>query len=123
MFKPPAANTVTVLAAGTVVTVPATSQSPAVSDMLATLADVLDVSPVPDVALVRSSPTLPAFALLFVVVPTIPFVWLGVIVPVATIVVAAIVFGVVAPRVPFSAPPLELTAAGAVPPIAGGLAR
>jgi hypothetical protein len=50
------------------------------------------------------SPTLPALALLFVVVPTIPLVWEGVKLPVLDNVV-------------------KDPAAAVVPPIAGGLAR
>lgn len=43
------------------------------------------------------SPTLPALALLFVVVPTIPLVWLGAMAPVALSVVKAPELGVVLP--------------------------
>lgn len=59
---------------------PKTSQSPAVRLMLVQFAGVAVVSATAVPVAVTYSPTLPAFALLFVVVPTIPAVWLGVIV-------------------------------------------
>lgn len=68
-----------VLAAGVNVTVPVTSQSPAVRLALVQLAAVADVRDVPAVVFGTNSPTLPAFALLFVVVPTMPAVLDGVI--------------------------------------------
>jgi hypothetical protein len=76
-----------VVAAGKKQHVPQTSQSPAVklrNGVRITLAGVAVVSEVPGVAIVAvsNSPTEPALALLFVVVPTIPPVWLGVIEPV-----------------------------------------
>lgn len=67
-------------------TCPHTSQSPAVKLMLVTLAAAPLVREMADPLAtddVTNSPTLPAFALLFVVVPTIPAVCDGVIAPVA----------------------------------------
>lgn len=64
-------------------TTPETSQSPAVKLMLVALNAVPLVSDVPLVVLVTNSPTDPAFALSFVVVPTMPAVEDGVIAPVA----------------------------------------
>lgn len=79
---------ITVLPAGTKAITPCTSQSPAVRLMLAALAGVPEVSDVPVVlAGVGYSPTLPAFALLFVVVPTMPLVCEGVKLPLAARVV------------------------------------
>lgn len=63
--------------------VPDTSQSPAVRLTLVQFVETFVVSEVVFVVPVGISPTLPAFALLFVVVPTIPAVWEGVIAPVA----------------------------------------
>jgi hypothetical protein len=61
-------------------TLPQTSQSPAVSEMLVTSAFVLEVSDevLSATILLTYSPTLPAAALLFVVVPTTPVVVLNV---------------------------------------------
>jgi hypothetical protein len=68
-----------------------------VSETLVAFAGVADVSEVPDVVLLRYSPMLPALALLFVVVPTMPAVCDGVMAPVAFTVVKAAVLGVVTP--------------------------
>lgn len=87
---------------------PHTSQSPAVRLIDVTLAATLVVSatgePSGTVA-EMNSPTLPALALLFVVVPTIPAVCEGVIVPDANTVVKDPVLGVPAPIVPVRPPP------------------
>lgn len=92
----------------------------------------------PELVALTYSPTLPAFTLSFVVVPTIPFVLDGVIVLVAVIVVKAPVLGVVLPigpgvekravipaplTVPVAESVLNEPAFGVVPPIAGGAAR
>ncbi|WP_217589743.1 hypothetical protein [Burkholderia sp. GbtcB21] len=92
--EPPGLNRIT----------PLTSQSPAVSDTLVALAAVAVVRLVPLVELVAYSPMLPALALSLVVVPTMPAVLDGVIALVAWSVV-------------------NLPAAAAVVPIAGGDAR
>ena len=76
---------------------PLTSQSPAVSETLVAFTPVALVAEVPLVLLLKNSPTLPAFALLLVVVPTIPFVCEGVKLPVLLRTVNAPVEGVVAP--------------------------
>lgn len=60
---------------------PDISQSPAVREALVQFALVLFVSEVPLVEFVTYSPTLPALALLLVVVPTMPAVWEGVYAP------------------------------------------
>jgi hypothetical protein len=89
-----------VVPAGLVATVPHTSQSPAVKEIDVTFAGVPEVNETAEPTRIVEeiySPILPAFALLFVVVPTIPEVWLGVIVPVALIVVKAPLAGVVNP--------------------------
>lgn len=83
---------------------PDTSQSPAVSGTLATLAATPLLRDMPAGEADWYSPQLPAFALSFVAVPTIPAVDDGVMAPVACSVV-------------------NLPAAGAVVPIAGGEAR
>jgi len=80
------------------VMLPHTSQSPAVKLMLVILAAVEFVSETPDgTEDVMYSPTLPACALLFVVVPTMPATWAGVIVLLAVTVVAATLAGAVDP--------------------------
>ncbi|KVF16108.1 hypothetical protein WJ05_04670 [Burkholderia vietnamiensis] len=85
--------------------VPTMSQSPAVNETLAPFAAAPDVSDTPvRLVGVGYSPTLPADALSFVVVPTMPAVLDGVIAPVACNVV-------------------NFPAAGVVAPIAGGDAR
>ena len=73
---------------------PQTSQSPGVSESVTILAFVEVVRGTALAVAVRNSPTDPALALLLVVVPTIPFVWLGVIAPLGDTVV-----GVIAPSV------------------------
>ena len=83
--------------AGTNSVSPQTSQSPAVSETLVAFAGVELLIEVPVVVFVRYSPTLPAFALLFVVVPTMPFVCEGVKLPVLLSVVNAPVFAAVLP--------------------------
>lgn len=83
---------------------PQTSQSPAVNDMLVIFAATVEVREIPDPVEVINSPTLPAFALLLVVVPTMPEVWEGV-------------------KFPVEERLVKLPAAATVPPIAGGLAR
>jgi hypothetical protein len=81
-------------------TLPAHVQSPAVNVTLvtfaATLFDTVTADPASTVD-ETNSPTLPAFALLIVVVPTIPLVCDGVITPLALMVVAATGSGVVLP--------------------------
>lgn len=68
--------------------VPHTSQSPAVRERLVILAtvpvesDMAEPEPTTDSVY---SPNAPAFALLFVVVPVMPAVWLGIIAPVDTV--------------------------------------
>jgi hypothetical protein len=57
-------------------TLPETSQSPAVREMLVRSMVVPVVRAVPDCVAVTNSPTDPADALLLVVVPMIPAVWL-----------------------------------------------
>lgn len=107
VLMPPCIRVTTVEPAGLAATVPHTSQSPAVNEIDVTLAGVPDVRATAEPAAtdeLTNSPTLPAFALLFVVVPTMPFVCDGVKLPVADSVVKA-------------------PAAAAVPPIAGGEAR
>ena len=86
-----------VVPAGLKLALHVTSQSPAVKLTLVAFSGVVVVIGVVLVVLVRISPTLPAFALLFVVVPTIPFVWLGVNVPVLLNVVNAPVPATVLP--------------------------
>ncbi|WP_429558185.1 hypothetical protein [Paraburkholderia youngii] len=114
----PETTLIVVAAFGIVKTAPRTSQSPGVSEMLVTLAAVPVVSDTGVLEFVAqadgdpplvtcaqmNSPSLPAFALSFVVVPTMPAVLDGVIVLVACSVV-------------------NLPAAAVVPPIAGGDAR
>lgn len=85
----------------TIPTLPQTSQSPAVSEIEVTLALALLVNATADPEGTfddTNSPTLPAFALLFVVVPTMPAVCEGVIAPVAIKVVTAALLGVVLPN-------------------------
>ncbi|KAK44836.1 hypothetical protein BG58_22790 [Caballeronia jiangsuensis] len=95
---PTSAKVIEVAAAALNVPVHCTSQSPAVNGRLAIFAEVDVVSDVPIVAPgVGYSPTLPVFALSFVVVPLMPFVEEGVIRPVAESVVNAPVFGAVLP--------------------------
>lgn len=70
---------------GTNVKFPQTSQSPAVNNMelISAIVPVVSGNADPeDLPAVNNSPMLPAFALLLVVVPTIPLVWLGVKLPV-----------------------------------------
>jgi hypothetical protein len=96
--------TVTVEPAGLVMTFPETSQSPAVSEIDVMFAVTVVVSATAEPAATVEemySPTLPACALSFVVVPTIPETEFGVNIPDDDSVVNA-------------------PAAGAVPPIAGG---
>lgn len=86
---------------------PVTSQSPAVREIEVIFAatPVVSATSLADgITLSMYSPKLPVLALLLVVVPTMPAVWDGVIAPVVLSVVNAPVFG-------------------AVPPMAGGLAR
>lgn len=97
-------NEGTVEAALTNCVLPTQSQSPAVKDTEVATADTLVVKDVPVVVLVMYSPTLPALALLFVVVPTMPLVCDGVKFPVEDKVVKEPVLA-------------------DVPPIAGGDAR
>ena len=118
--------------------VPATSQSPAVSETLVAFAGVLFVSDVPEVVFEANSPILPAFALSFVVVPTMPFVLDGVNAPVLLSVVNAPVLAAVLPIGPGDAKrftnPVPLTVEladsvvkapvfAAVLPIGGGEAK
>src|SRR6202000_1953074 len=79
----------TVVPAGLNCTTPSTSQSPAVREILVMLVCVPLVIATERALDEIYSPTLPALALLLVVVPTIPFVWLGVKLPVALRVVKA----------------------------------
>lgn len=75
-------------------------QSPAVRDTLVTLAvtPLVSATAEPDATVApMTSPTEPALALLFVVVPMMPTIWDGVMEPVALSVVNAPVFGVVLP--------------------------
>ena len=72
-----------VVAAATNWQIPVTSQSPAVNERVPAFCAVPLVIPVALVWFVRYSPTLPAFALSLVVVPTMPLVLDGVIAPVA----------------------------------------
>lgn len=65
--------------------------------MLVTLVGVPLVNATEDAVAVTNSPTLPALALLFVVVPTMPEVWDGVMVLLAASVVKLPAFGVVFP--------------------------
>jgi hypothetical protein len=99
-------------AAGIVAPTAETSQSPAVSeiDVMFAAVAVVNATELPDETVETIySPTLPAFALLFVVVPTMPAVCDGVIVDVATSVVTLAPAGVPAPRLPFNAPPVLLS--------------
>lgn len=83
-----AANAETVvLPAGINTILPDTSQSPAVKDTEVMLAGAPEDRETPLAELVWNSPTLPALALLLVLVPTIPAVWDGVMVLLAVIVV------------------------------------
>jgi len=103
VFIPPRSNVVFVVPPPLKPSVPKTSQSPAVSEMLViVLGALLTKETAAPMATddVITSPTLPAFAALFVVVPTIPAVCDGVIVLLAVIVVNAPVLAVVAPTVP-----------------------
>lgn len=92
-----ARNWITVPAAGFVTTLPHTSQSPAVRLMLVMFPFDPEVNDTAVPVAVTNSPTLPAFALLFVVVPTMPFVCEGVKLPVLLSVVNAPVFAAVLP--------------------------
>jgi hypothetical protein len=77
VLMPPCSLLTTVEAPVTTPTFPQTSQSPAVSEILVTLAPTPVVSATADpvaTLLETNSPTLPALALLFVVVPTMPAV-------------------------------------------------
>ena len=95
-------------------TAPLTSQSPAVKDIEVTLALVTVVKAMaePEATVLEIvSPTLPALALLLVVVPTIPEVWEGVKLPVEARVVKVPTEGVVAPTViPLIEPPVAAKA-------------
>jgi hypothetical protein len=94
---PVCTEVVTVVPAGVNWLTADTSQSPAVNARLVTLATVPEVNATLAPVAVRYSPTLPAFALLFVVVPTMPAVCEGVNVPVAERVVKAPAAGFVTP--------------------------
>lgn len=83
VLMPPTMMLVVVPPAGNVANMPLTSQSPAVREMLVQLAATPELTATPVPVFTTNSPTLPEFALLFVVVPTMPAVWLGVIAPVA----------------------------------------
>lgn len=79
-------------------TFPYTSQSPAVRDIEATFKGEFEVIAVPpELVAAMTSPTLPAFALLLVVVPTMPLVCEGVKLPVDERVVKAPVLGATLP--------------------------
>lgn len=81
VFTLPWTTDTVVVPAGIKVIPPVTSQSPAVSEMLAMFTGTPAVGMETFVPVaVTYSPTLPAFALLLVVVPTMPAVWDGVIV-------------------------------------------
>lgn len=77
-LAPPPKKDKTVVPAGVNCKTPDTSQSPAVREMEVTLAGVAVVRDTEEVVALVNSPTLPALALLFVVVPTMPLVWEGV---------------------------------------------
>lgn len=83
--------------AGLMPQIPITSQSPADRLILVPFNDVPEVAEVASVLAVIYSPTLPALALLLVVVPTMPLVCEGVKLPVEDSVVAATGSGVVEP--------------------------
>nr|WKF58849.1 hypothetical protein HUO10_003350 [Paraburkholderia busanensis] len=105
---PAAIAVVTVEPAGVEITDPQTSQSPAVSEIEAMFVDVAVVKETADPDAVTYSPTLPAFALLFVVVPTTPAVCEGVMVDVNVCmpdqVLAPFSKGTAAPLVPIVLP-------------------
>jgi hypothetical protein len=81
VLMPPAKKDGTVVPALANEMLPEQSQSPAVNETEVTVAATLLVSETPVAELLTNSPTLPALALLFVVVPTMPEVWTGVIAP------------------------------------------
>lgn len=107
----PEALIITVVPAGKKLTCPHTSQSPAVREIEVTLAAVAVVRETAEplaTEAVRTSPTLPAFALSAAVVPLMPLVVEGVIRPVALRVVKAPVLAVVAPIALLLIPPTKV---------------
>ena len=97
VFSPPTIAAMFVVPAGTTEIIPVTSQSPAVNDTVARSTYEAVVRPVNAPVEVTNSPTLPAFALSFVVVPTMPFVLDGVNAPELLSVVKAPVLAAVLP--------------------------